>query len=46
MPGNKKYNNSKKKTINLTRICKTFIFKLKKVNFKSFRDKKEIYGGI
>ena len=47
MPGNKKCNNSKKnKTINLRRICKTSIFKFKKVNCKSFRDKKEIYGGI
>ena len=41
MPGNKK-----NKTINLTKIYKIAIFNLKKVNLKSFRDKKEIYGGI
>ena len=34
-------------TINLTKIlCKTDIFNLQKVNIKSLRDKKEIYGGI
>ena len=37
----------KNETINLTRILyKTAIFSLRKVNIKSFRDKKEIYGGI
>ena len=41
MPGNKK-----NKTINLTKIYKIAILNLKKVNLKSFRDKKEIYGGI
>ena len=38
--------NIKKKTINLTKIYKTAIFNLKKVNLEYFRDKKEIYGGI
>ena len=34
-------------TINLTKILyKTAIFNLQKVNIKSLRDKKEIYGGI
>ena len=58
MPGNKKKTKTKKKTIiikikkkketiNLTKILyKTAIFNLQKVNIKSFRDKKEIYGGI
>ena len=45
MPGNKK-EYKKKKTINLTKIYKTAIFNLKKVNLKYFRDKKEIYSGI
>ena len=52
MPGN---NNKKtitikikiNKTINLTKtLYKTAIFSLQKVNIKSLRDKKEIYGGI
>ena len=34
------------KTANLTKMFKTAIFNLKKVNLKSLRDKKEIYGGI
>ena len=34
------------KTTNLTKIFKTAIFNLKKVNLKSLRDKKETYGGI
>ena len=55
MPGNKKNNNNKNwslkkkknETINLTKILyKTAIFNLQKVNIKSLRDKKEIYGGI
>ena len=55
MPGNKKtiiikikIKKKKKKndTMNLTKIYKTAIFNLKKVNIKSFRDKREIYGGI
>ena len=49
-----KNNNNKKKkkkkkneTINLTKILyKTGIFNLQKVNIKSLRDKKEIYGGV
>ena len=56
MPGNKKKQKKKtviikikiKKdgTINLTKILyKTAIFNLQKVNIKSLRDKKEIYGG-
>ena len=37
----------KNETINLTKILyKTAIFNLQKVNIKSLRDKKEIYGGI
>ena len=37
----------KNETINLTKILyKTAIFSLQKVNIKSLRDKKEIYGGI
>ena len=37
----------KNETINLTKILyKTAIFNLQQVNIKSFRDKKEIYGGI
>ena len=36
----------KSRTINLTKIYKTAIFNLKKVNLKSFPDKKETYGGI
>ena len=37
----------KYETINLTKILyKTVIFNLKKVNIKSLRDKKEIYGEI
>ena len=37
----------KNETINLTKILyKTVIFNLKKVNIKSLRDKKEIYGDI
>ena len=36
----------KNKTIHLTKICKTAIFNLKKVNLKSLRDKREIYGCI
>ena len=45
--GIKKCNNSKKnKTIKLTKIYKTAIFNLKKVNLKSLREKKEIYGRI
>ena len=55
MPGNKKKHTmmikieikKKNETINLTKIlCKTAIFNLQKVNIKSLRDKKEIYGGI
>ena len=43
MSGNKKNNNNKKnKAINLVKIYKAAIFNLKKVNFKSLRDKKEI----
>ena len=37
----------KNETINLTKILnKTATFSLQKVNIKSLRDKKEIYGGI
>ena len=37
----------KNETINLTKlIYKTAIFNLQKVNIKSLRDKKKIYGGI
>ena len=37
----------KNETINLTKILyKTAIFNLQKVNIKSLRDKKKIYGGI
>ena len=36
----------KKTTINLTKMYKTAMFNLKKVNLKSFRDKEEIYSGI
>ena len=32
--------------LNLTKISKTAMFNLKKVSLKSFRDKKEICGGI
>ena len=54
MPGNKetiiikiKIKKKKNETINLTKILyKTVIFNLKKVNIKSLRDKKDIYGGI
>ena len=56
MPGNKKKTQTmmikteikkKNETINLTKILyKTAIFNLQKVNIKSLRDKKEIYGGI
>ena len=42
-----KKNEKKNETINLTKILyKTVIFNLKKVNIKSLRDKKEIYGEI
>ena len=41
-----KKNEKKNETINLTKIYKTVIFNLKKVNIKSLRDKKEIYGEI
>ena len=45
MPGNKIF--KKSGTINLTKILyKIVIFNLQKVNIKSLRDKKEIYGGI
>ena len=47
---NNNINKNKKKkneTINLTKILyKTAIFNLQKVNIKSLRDKKEIYGEI
>ena len=44
---NNKNNKKKNETINLTKILyKTGIFNLQKVNIKSLRDKKEIYGGI
>ena len=54
MPGNNKKKTmiikieiKKNETINLTKILyKTAIFNLQKVNSKSLRDKKEIYGGI
>ena len=54
MPGNKKktiiikiqIKKKKNETINLTRIYKTAIFNLQKVNIKPLRDKKETYGGI
>ena len=55
MPGNKKNKKTiikieiskKTETINLTKILyKTAIFNLQKVNIKSLRDKKKIYGGI
>ena len=37
----------KNETINLTKLLyKTVIFNLQKVNIKSLRDKKKIYGGI
>ena len=37
----------KNETINLNKlIYKTAIFNLQKVNIKSLRDKKKIYGGI
>ena len=37
----------KNETINLTKLLyKTAKFNLQKVNIKSFRDKKKIYGGI
>ena len=40
-----KKNDSKKITINLTKMYKIVMFNLKKFNLKSFRDKKETYGG-
>ena len=44
---NIKIKKKKNETINLTKILnKTAIFNLQKVNIKSIRDKKEIYGGI
>ena len=44
---NNKNNKKKNETINLTKILyKTGIFNLQKVNIKSLRDNKEIYGGI
>ena len=46
MRGNKKKIVKKNKTINLTKIDKTAIFNLKKVNLIHFSDKKEIYDGI
>ena len=55
MPGNKKKHTmmikieikKKNETINLTKIlCKTATFNLQKINIKSLRDKREIYGGI
>ena len=58
MPGNEKKQNKtiiiikikikkKNETINLTKLLyKTVIFNLQKVNIKSLRDKKKIYGGI
>ena len=37
----------KNETINLTKLQKVIaIFNLQKVNIKSLRDKKKIYGGI
>ena len=40
-------NLKKNETINLTKLLyKTAIFNLQKVNIKSLRDKKKIYGGI
>ena len=43
----KKKKKKKNETINLTKILyKTGIFNLQKVNIKSLRDKKEIYGGV
>ena len=42
-----KIKKKKNETINLTKVLyKTAIFSLQKVNIKSLRDKKEIYGGI
>ena len=47
MPGNEKIKIKKKEAINLTKLLyKTAIFNLQKVNIKSLRDKKKIYGGI
>ena len=56
MPGNNKKTKNKKnntnknkknETIDLTKILyKTAIFNLQKINIKSLRGKKEIYGGI
>ena len=44
---NKNKKKKKNETINLTKILyKTGIFNLQKVNIKSLRDRKEIYGGI
>ena len=55
MPGNKKktmiikieIKKKKNEIINFTKILyETAIFNLQKINIKSLRDKKEIYGGI
>ena len=44
---NKNKDFSKNETINLAKLLyKTAIFNLQKVNIKSLRDKKKIYGGI
>ena len=40
-----KENDSKKININLTKMYKIVMFNFKKFNLKSFRDKKETYGG-
>ena len=43
----KKKGKKRNETINLTKILnKTATLNLQKVNIKSLRDKKEIYGGI
>ena len=44
---NKNKNLKKNETINLTKLLyERAIFNLQKVNIKSLRDKKKIYGGI